>query len=116
MAQNNHGCMTKNSNRTNKIIGHGEKCLAPTGKCFWKDTEHIKSCDLKTRGHTKKEPTVSNQAYRNYFEHKERIGQWILCRVPNNEKRRSFLCFIIVLFLYDVIYCEQWEHFNGRQK
>ena len=36
--------MTKNSNGTNKIIGHGETCLVPTGD-----------------GHTKKEPTVSNQ-------------------------------------------------------
>ena len=28
----------------------------------------ILRAELKTRGHTKKEPAVSNQAYRNYFE------------------------------------------------
>ena len=39
-----------------------------------------------------------------------------LYKASNNDKKRSFLCFIIVLFLYDAIYCEQWEHFNGRQK
>ena len=44
MVEINHGCKTKNSNGTNKIIGHGETCLVPTGD-----------------GHTKKEPTVSNQ-------------------------------------------------------
>ena len=105
MAQINHACMTKNSNGTKKIIGHGEKCLAPTGKCFWKDAEHIKSCDLKTRGHTKKEPTVSNQAYRNYFEHKERIGQWILCTKSQTMKKEDhfyvllLFCFYMMLFI-----------------
>ena len=37
--------MTKNTNGTNKIIGPGEKFLVPTGKCFWKDPEDIKSSE-----------------------------------------------------------------------
>ena len=29
-----HGCMLKNADGTNKIIGSTEKCLIPTDKCM----------------------------------------------------------------------------------
>ena len=49
-----HGCMAKNADGTNKIIGPGEKCLIPTDKCFWKDPRGIKKGKVKTRSCTKK--------------------------------------------------------------
>ena len=84
MAQIYHGCMTKNANGTNKIIGPAEKCLVPTDKCFWKDPQDIKNCGVKTRSHIMKEPTVSIQAYRNYFEQKEWIDHWVLGPTSEN--------------------------------
>ena len=59
MPQIYHDCMTKNADGTNKIIGPGEKCLFSTGKCFWKDPQDIKNCEVKTQSCSKKEPTVS---------------------------------------------------------
>ena len=66
-----HVCVTKNADGTNKIIGPGEKCLVPLGKCFWEDLQDIENCGVKTRSCTKKEPPVSIKPYRNYFEQKE---------------------------------------------
>ena len=48
MAQIYHGCMPKNADGTNEILGPGEKCLVPTDKCFLKDTQDIKNCGVKT--------------------------------------------------------------------
>ena len=70
MAQIYHGCMPKNADGTNEILGPGEKCLVPTDKCFLKDTQDIKNCGVKTRSHAKKESTVSSNACRNYIEQK----------------------------------------------
>ena len=72
-----HGCMTKNADGTNKIIGPGEKCLTLTAQCFWKDPQDIKSSAVKTRSQAARQPTVSTQGYNYYFENKERIRQWI---------------------------------------
>ena len=72
-----HGCMTKNADGTNKIIGPGEKCLTPTAQCFWKDHQDIKSSGVKTHNQAARQPTVSTQDYNYYFENKERIRQWI---------------------------------------
>ena len=67
-----HGCMTKNADGTNKIIGPGEKCLTPTA-------QDIKSSGVKTHNQAARQPTVSTQDYNYYFENKERIRQWISC-------------------------------------
>ena len=74
--------MTKNAEGTNKIIGPGEQCLIPTNNPFWKQPQDIKNCGVKTRSCTKKEPIVSIQAYRNYCEQKEWLGQWVLVTEP----------------------------------
>ena len=72
-----HGCMTKNADGKNKIIGHGGKCLTPTAQCFWKDPQNIKSSGVKTRSQAARQPTVSTQDYNYYFANKVRIRQWI---------------------------------------
>ena len=51
MAKIYHGCMTKNADGSNRIIGPAQKCLVPTDKCFWKDPEDIKSCRLETNSY-----------------------------------------------------------------
>ena len=66
MAQIYHGCMTKNADGTNGIIGPGEKFLVPTDECFWKDPRHIKKCKVKTRSCAKKEPIVSIKDWQLY--------------------------------------------------
>ena len=62
-----HGCMTKNADGTNKIIGPGEKCLTPTAQCFWKDHQDIKSSGVKTHNQAARQPTVSTQDYNYYY-------------------------------------------------
>ena len=71
-----HGCSTKNTDGTNKLIGPGEKCLTPTAQCFWKDTEDVCS-GVKTRSQSANQPTVSTEHYEYYFHKKQRIEQWI---------------------------------------
>lgn len=61
MAKIYDGCMTKNSSSTNRIFAASEKCLVPAEKCFWKGPVDIRSCGVKTRSHTKKEPTLSKR-------------------------------------------------------
>ena len=72
------GCMTKNVYGTNKVTGPGEKCLAPTSECFWKDPSDIKNCMVKTRSCTKNEPTASVKACNNYFKQKQWTNHWVL--------------------------------------
>ena len=60
--------MTKNSDRTNRLISAGHKCLIPTAQCFWKDPGEIEKGKVKSRNYTKSEPTVSIRAYDNYFK------------------------------------------------
>ena len=43
-----YGCMTKNADGTNKLIGPGEKYVTPTAQCFWKDPQDVRS-GVKTR-------------------------------------------------------------------
>ena len=71
MEQIYHGCMTKNVDGTNKLIGPGGKCLIPTAECFWKDPRDMKDYKVKTRSCTKYEPVVSVQDYDNYFKQKQ---------------------------------------------
>lgn len=70
MDQISRCCMTKNVDQMNKLIGSGEKCLVPTGECFWKDPMDIKKCKVKTTSYTKKEPTVSIKDYNHYMRQK----------------------------------------------
>ena len=79
-----HGCMTKNADGTNKIIGPGEKCLIPTDKCFWKDPRDIKKGEVKTRNCTKKEPIVSIKGYNGYKQQRQWINRWVLCLTEEN--------------------------------
>ena len=44
-----HGCMTKNTDGANKIIGPCEECLIPTKNPFWKRPQDIKNCGVKSR-------------------------------------------------------------------
>ena len=67
-----HGCMTKNADGTNKLIGPGEKCVTPTGQCFWKDPQDVRS-GVKTCSQSIKQPTMSTEDYDYYFQNKERI-------------------------------------------
>ena len=73
-----YGCMTKNSDGTNRLIGPGEKCLVPTDKWFRIDPCDIKTDKVKTRSYTKKEPAVSIEAFGNYMKQKQWISQWII--------------------------------------
>ena len=73
-----HGCMTKNTDGTNKIIDLCKKCLVPTDECFWKNPRDIKKYKVKTRSCTKKEPTVSIKDYNNYMQQKQWITRWVL--------------------------------------
>ena len=73
-----HGCMTKNADSTNRLIGPEKKCLVPTARPFWKYIEDIETSGVKTRTQYKKQPTVSNRAFDIYFrnKNKEDIEQW----------------------------------------
>ena len=71
----------------------------------------IKNCEVKTQSRTKKKPTVSIKAYRNYIEQKEWIDRWCIGTASENNWFYWWL-----LFFYGTIYREQWEHFNGRYK
>ena len=73
-----HGCMTQNADRTNRLIGPGEKCLVPTVRPFWKYVEDIETSGVKTRTQYKRQPTVSNKAFDTYFrnKNKEDIERW----------------------------------------
>ena len=44
-----HGCMTKDADGTNRLIGPGEECPVPTVRPFWKYIEDIETSGLKTR-------------------------------------------------------------------
>ena len=79
-----HGFMTKNADGTNKIIGLGEQCQIPTKNPFWKRPHDIKTCRVKTRSCTRKDPIISLKEYNNYFQEKQRISQWILRTEPAN--------------------------------
>ena len=63
-----HGCSTKNTDGTNKLIGPGEKCLTPTATVC---------SGVKTRSQSANQPTVSTEHYEYYFHKKQCIEQWI---------------------------------------
>ena len=77
------GCMTKNADGTNRIIGAGEGCLVATAQCFWKYPEDVKNSGVKTRSQHIKQPTVSIKEYDDYFKKIKRIIRWIT--VPDSE-------------------------------
>ena len=72
------GCIAKNANGTNKIIGPGEKYLVPTDKCFWKDPREVRNCRVKARSCTKNNPTVSIKECDTYVCQREWINRWAL--------------------------------------
>ena len=71
-----HGCFTKNTDGTNKLIGPGEKFLTLTAKCFWKDPKDDRA-GVKTRIQSANQAIVSTEDYEYYFQKKQRIKQWI---------------------------------------
>ena len=71
-----HGCFTKNTDGTNKLIDPGEKCLTPTAECFWEDPKDALS-GSETRSQSANQPTVSTEDYKYYFQKKQCIEQWI---------------------------------------
>ena len=71
-----HGCLSKNADDTNKLIGPGEKCLTPTAQCFWKDPKDV-CCGVKTRSQSVNQSTVSTEDHEYYFLKKQCIEQWI---------------------------------------
>ena len=73
-----HGCMTKDADGKNRLIGPGEECPVQTVRPFWKYIEDIDTSGLKTRTQYKKQSTVSNTAFDTYFENKnkEDIERW----------------------------------------
>ena len=79
-----HGCMTKNADGTNKLIGSGDKCVTSTAQCFWKYPQDVRS-GVKTHSQLIKQPTVSTEDCNYHFQNKERIQQWI----SGTEKRAT---------------------------
>ena len=67
-----HGCMTKNADGANRIIGPGERCFVPTSRPFWKHLEDIDISGVKTRNQYKRQPTVSIRAFDTYFRNKNK--------------------------------------------
>ena len=77
MDQIYYGCMSKNVDGMNKLIGPGEKCLISTEECFQRDPRDIKNCRVKTSC-PKKEPTVCIKEHDNYMRQKQWINRWVL--------------------------------------
>ena len=76
-----HGCMTKNTDGTNRLIGPGEKCLVPTAWPFCQYIEDMPNIGVKTRS----QYTVSNWSFDTYFWNKsnEDIERWMTA--PDSE-------------------------------
>ena len=72
-----HGSITKNIDGTKKLIVAGEKRLVSIDRCFLKNPQDVKKCQMKSRSCTKKESTVSRKDYDTYM----RQRQWIDCLV-----------------------------------
>ena len=63
-----------------------KNALFQLGNAFGKTLKTLRALRVSC---IKKERTVSNQTYRQYFEHKERIAQWILGTQPNTMKKED---------------------------
>ena len=70
-----HGCFYKNADGTNKIIAAGNKRLAPTDECFWKDTCDVKH-GVKRRSRAKNERRVTLRDFNCYHDEKL-VDFWI---------------------------------------
>ena len=68
-----HGYFYKNVDGTNKIIKTGDKCLAPTDECFWKDPRDIKH-RVKTRSRAKNEPRITLKDFNRCYDEKLAIS------------------------------------------
>ena len=94
-----HGCMKKkNADGTNNFIVPGEKCLVPTEKCFWKDSQDVRNYRVKTRSCTKKDSTVNIRDYDNYM----RQRQWIN-RMASWYRAKGQMILLIALFILIVL-------------
>ena len=76
------GCFYKNADGTNKIIAEGDRCFAPTDKCFWKDPNDVKD-GAKTRSRANDEATVSFQAADKYREDKVYLSTCLKSTIPS---------------------------------
>lgn len=75
-----HAGWLKYSNGTNKIIDRGEKCLAPTNICFWKDPSNIVNA-VRTRFQLKNEPIAHWKTINSYFDQRD-------TRIINNSLKK----------------------------
>ena len=64
-----HGCFYKNASGTNNIFKTGDKCLVPTGECFWRDPCDVKH-GVKTSSRAKIEPMVTLKDFNRYYDEK----------------------------------------------
>ena len=96
-----HGCMTKNKDCLNRLIGPGEKCLVPTDECFWKDPRDIRSCMVKTRSCTRTEPTVSIKDYHTISLYtSETMDQSMGAWYRTKEQLIVLLLFLVFIILF----------------
>lgn len=70
--------MFKSTDRTNRIIAAGEKCIVPTSQCFWKDPCDIGNRRVKATFRAKNEPTISYKELDDYVSQGECIKRWVL--------------------------------------
>ena len=96
MAKIDHGCMTKNADGSNKLIGTGKQCIISTAAWFWKNPCDIKNTSVRTRSQTKNLPTVCIKDYDYYFENRERIKRWITASDSEVYVMKSGDCFYVV--------------------
>ena len=95
-----HGCMTKNADGRNRLIGVDKKSLVPTAKPFWKYIEDIETSVVKTCIQCKKQPTVSHKAFSTYFwnKDKEDIERWESIRFETVRPFLRYLMLIAIVF------------------
>ena len=96
-----HGCMTKNTDGSNRLIGPGKKCLVQTDECFWKDPRDIRSCMVKTRSCTRTEPTVSMKDYHTVSLYtSETMDQSMDAWYRTTEQLIVLLLFLVFIILF----------------
>ena len=119
-----HAGWLKYSNGTNEIIDRGEKFLAPTNICFWKDPSNIVNT-VRTRFQLKNEPIVHWKTINSYFDqratriinnslkkfeekaieiiHEEKNGIVFSLGSKRSKKRRKLPLFLLLLLVWSFI-------------
>ena len=73
-----HGCMRKNKDGSNRIIGKGKHCLSPTTSPFWKKAVDV-SFKVSTRSQENKKELVKRADSNRYCRQRGRedIRRWL---------------------------------------